>query len=438
MQQLETNAKEMDQISEELTAHENSMEDEYEAFTDSLNNKRRNQSEQNAKDALKNAKSVDEARKLAQEKEKAEKARALANASEPQKILQNIKTKLNAGVAGQLMPSLAESTSKNISMSVTLESHQLPNKNLSKTTSNLTNIQDFQPGPGEEDFDQFLDNSGGGFSKAMTGKSVDGMGGNRKIDREDDKENASEEEDDEDDTSFGFSSSRTGGNPMVANFKETIDSEDDDNQSSVNRRHTTISTNSETKNKSKANRFLDLSDEENERIEDKNELATVPMIQNQSASSSLAPLVPTVLEGSKAKAADSLPHSNSVSLQQFDLSSHDFDFLESITSKVASMPTKEDSVPSLSGVSSSNKKSSSKKKSSRSTGLLEETLDENETAPVKKKSSKSKSKSKDSEKREKKERKEKKSKSSAAGILEDAEERDSNIDIKQDLDYEEI
>ena len=71
MQQLETNAKEMDSICEELQMIEENIEDEYDSFSQNLNSKRRQQQEENAKDILKNAKSIDEARKIANEREAA-------------------------------------------------------------------------------------------------------------------------------------------------------------------------------------------------------------------------------------------------------------------------------------------------------------------------------------------------------------------------------
>ena len=126
MQQLETNAKEMDQIGEELTEHEENTANEYESFSDSLNSKRRQESELNAKDVLKSAKTLDEARKLAVKKQELEQARIMAEATEPQKIINKaLSTVLNKTGADQF---IADSKQASVSMSVTLEAHQMPHK----------------------------------------------------------------------------------------------------------------------------------------------------------------------------------------------------------------------------------------------------------------------------------------------------------------------
>lgn len=90
MQQLETNAKEMDAMGEELDEHDDHLSEEYAVFSDLLNNKRRQESELNAKDVLKDAKSLDEARKLAIQRKNLEQAKALEEASEPQKMLNKV------------------------------------------------------------------------------------------------------------------------------------------------------------------------------------------------------------------------------------------------------------------------------------------------------------------------------------------------------------
>jgi len=95
MQQLETNAKEMDLIGEELQLIEENIENDYESFSQSLNTKRRQQQEENAKDVLKNAKTIDEARKIAVQKEAAAAAAAQAAATEPQKGIYCFKIGLN-------------------------------------------------------------------------------------------------------------------------------------------------------------------------------------------------------------------------------------------------------------------------------------------------------------------------------------------------------
>jgi GTPase SAR1 family protein len=86
MQQLEINAKEMDKIVEELEGDEESCDDQYDLFTDGLNAKRRQQQEANAKDVLKNAKPIEEARRIAAEKEAARLKAEEEAASEPKKV----------------------------------------------------------------------------------------------------------------------------------------------------------------------------------------------------------------------------------------------------------------------------------------------------------------------------------------------------------------
>jgi hypothetical protein len=143
MQQLETNAKEMDLILEELSHHEGKVDDDYELFTDSLNSKRRTNAEQNAKDVLKNAKSVDEARQIAVEKERHERAKALAQATEPEKILNQIKTKLNTTVPGleHLVEKVSPAKPQVVSMSVTVDPNHI---NRATKPKSATRLQDFK------------------------------------------------------------------------------------------------------------------------------------------------------------------------------------------------------------------------------------------------------------------------------------------------------
>ncbi len=107
MQQLETNAKEMDTACEELEQMEQCMDDDYERFAESLNAARRREQEKQApQHVLKNAKSIDEAKRAAAEREQKEKelqARLAAapinlNADDPKLIVNQIITKVNAKI----------------------------------------------------------------------------------------------------------------------------------------------------------------------------------------------------------------------------------------------------------------------------------------------------------------------------------------------------
>jgi len=173
MQQLETNAKEMDQISEELTEHDDNTALDYEAFSDTLNSKRRQESELNAKDVLKNAKSLEEARRLAVKKQELEKARELAEATEPQKIINKALTTVLAKTGADKI--LSEAKPKEVSMSVTLDEAQLVAKTTSSKTK-ISNIQEFQVKTNEDELNQFLGSGGNmsGSSAVTGGQEEDG------------------------------------------------------------------------------------------------------------------------------------------------------------------------------------------------------------------------------------------------------------------------
>lgn len=212
MQQLEINAKETDAFCEELQQMEENIEDEYDDFSQNLNSKRRQQQEENAKDVLKNAKTIDEARRSAQEKEAvAAAAQEAANAqlSEPKKVINSIINKINTKV---IQPNTSAPTS--ISMSVTLDPNSkiksLQNISNSTSLNNFTSngtgskspinfqLDDF---PHDDELNKFLDDP---FKPSSSGSTHI----NSKTDDEDDDANAN--------------------NPMVAAFKDTIDSSDED------------------------------------------------------------------------------------------------------------------------------------------------------------------------------------------------------------------
>lgn len=185
----------------------------------------------NNQSALKNAKSIDEARKIALEKEQRERAKALANATEPQKIINNIREKIHTKIP-QLEKIESSLATKSVSMSVTIEPEKMTKPSKGGTLFNDLKL----PPHNEDEFNQFLNNS-------MTeSSSVHSLVKNANT------KNDSDEEEEE-----------CTGNPMVAGFKETIDSDEDDlSQLNVHRLSSNMSS-SLTKNKSNANgNFLDI------------------------------------------------------------------------------------------------------------------------------------------------------------------------------------
>lgn len=226
MQQLEINAKEMDNICEELAHLEENINDEYEGFSDRLNTQRRQQQEENAKDVLKNAKSVDEARRLAKEREAAALAaeqEAVANlAAEPKKIINHLITKVIPPTAAQ---------TPQVSMSVTIDPTKAKNLAIANptATSNVKNSVSLNDVNGraivkspinlkltdnsqDDEFNRFLETqpSKSGSQHQLNSANVA----------------ANVEHDDEDEV---------GNNPMVAALKETLDSSDED-VSSINKK----------------------------------------------------------------------------------------------------------------------------------------------------------------------------------------------------------
>ena len=211
MQQLETNAKEMDAICEELKMIEENMEGEYDQFSQNLNSKRRQQQEENAKDILKNAKSVDEARKIAAEKEAIAKAQAEAQATEPQKVINQLMNKLNTKIPIQQLTSAKQ----NVSMSVTIDPNAINKPSISPNPSgfqlNLNNLT----------LDEHHDDELNRFLEDPVKNS--NLNTNSQI-------NLKQENDDDDD--------QVNNNPMVAAFKETLDSEDEAQFKSLNTKKT--------------------------------------------------------------------------------------------------------------------------------------------------------------------------------------------------------
>ena len=222
MQQLETNAKEMDKMCEELQHVEERMEHEYEDFSQTLNSKRRQQQEDNAKDVLKNAKSLDEARKVAADKEAAAAALAAAQASEPKKVLNTIMNKLNTKLPNLPIPAAivtaataavaAPSAPVGVSMSVTIDPNEIkkqtqqqqqisPLKSLNQVRLNDEN---------EDELNRFLE----GASQPAAKTAAESHQTTSKVAQE-----LNDDDDDCDDSSAN--------NPMVAAFQETLDSCDE-------------------------------------------------------------------------------------------------------------------------------------------------------------------------------------------------------------------
>lgn len=224
MQQLEINAKDMDNICEELQHMEENINDEYDAFSNKLNSTRRQQQEENAKEALKNAKSIEEAKKLAMEREAAaataaEQAAGAANLAEPKKLINNFLNKLNTKV-------VQPNTPAPISMSVTID----PNsdvKNLlnMKNSLSLNEINNKKNANGN--LGQLRTNSKSPVNAKLFGDHHDDelnkfLEDNAKPSNSNShslpSENGQPNDDDEE----------VSVNPMVAAFNENIDSSDED------------------------------------------------------------------------------------------------------------------------------------------------------------------------------------------------------------------
>lgn len=231
MQQLEINAKEMDNICEELQHMEEGIEEEYDSFSNRLNTQRRQQQEENAKDVLKNAKSIDEARRVAAEREAvllaAQKATE-ANLAEPKKIINQLITKVippqnqpasvsmsvtidpnSKAAAGKLNPAAAAAASliqSGVKTSASLNDMNSKGANHNqRATSKSPNNFKFSDIHQDDEFNRFLEDpvKTSGNSQANT-PSVSNPA-------------SLPNQDDEDDS-----------NPMVAAFKETLDSSDED------------------------------------------------------------------------------------------------------------------------------------------------------------------------------------------------------------------
>lgn len=217
MQQLETNAKEMDTMCDELRAFEDNLEDEYNSFSQNLNSKRRQEQEENAKDALKNAKSIDEARKIAAEREAAEAAASAAVLADPQKILNDPKNALNS-IIKQINTKVIQPVQpvNQLSLSVTIDPKASAKAGTAakspKPSSAATPLND-QALLNDDELNKFLASD---FATTTRSES------NHRLDSQT-VPKLDEEDDDDDDDEDGV-----GANPMVAKFVETVDVSDDD------------------------------------------------------------------------------------------------------------------------------------------------------------------------------------------------------------------
>jgi hypothetical protein len=218
MQHLETNAKEMDAICEELQEIEENIDNDYDDFSKSLNTTRRQQQEENAKDILKNAKTIDEARKLAAEKEAANALAAQMEAqTDPKKALNQFINKINTKVTQIAQVPL----SAPVSMSITVDPNDKKNKSLTNLTNSIShnsllnknqakNNNPVSELPHDEELDRFLDDP---FKSNKT--SSNAIPTETKIASHNKFNNVDDDEDE------------IGNNPMVAVVKETIDSSDE-------------------------------------------------------------------------------------------------------------------------------------------------------------------------------------------------------------------
>lgn len=393
MHQLEINAKETDLICEELEMIEENIEVDYNNFIDTLNSKRRQQQEENAKDVLKNALSVEQARKLAQEKEAASEAakqKAESQLSEPKKVINNIINKINTKVHENLPQP------QQVSMSVTIDpskknTQSAPNNSNSDSKSPINlNLEELTH---DDDLNRFLDDP---------------------VKAEDKIDNSKQTHYDEDDE-------EESNNPMVAAFKEEIDSSD------------------EVDGKNKVCIQVNVSDDEPEETpnDEKSEnLISKMTSHNSSSSNASSNLASSLIQVKNSSNFETISSTTSMSLVNCDSTSQTSYSMPILDSQMTDIKFSNDDFEFLEKVSTE-KKSKSKKSLKNEDG----------SDDLKTKSKKKKSKSKDlnglsdqiDEKKEKKKSKKKDSKSAKVKINQEDDEDDSiNVNIKRDLDYEEL
>ncbi|CAF0822376.1 unnamed protein product [Brachionus calyciflorus] len=403
MQQLEINAKETDAICEELQIMEENTENDYEQFIENLNSKRRQQQEENAKDILKNALTIEQARKIALEKESAlalAKQKAEAQLSEPKKVINNIINKINTKVQ-QNIPQPQQ-----VSMSVTIDPNQKITQNQGLTNSNSKTPIHINLEEHDDEFNKFLDDTKQEMTKLDINKHV--------ANDEDDEENLN--------------------NPMVAAYKEEIDSSDE--ESAKNQKITIENFNEDEFEPSKI-------------IDQKEEFSNSKMKSHDSSSSNVSSNIGANL-GQKLNTSlknvsnfDSYSTAGSMSIVNCDntsQASYSMPLIEDQGIKLSN-----DDFEFLERVSTEKKPKSKSKKSSSKTN--DETTDETKSRTKKKKS-----KVKDSddflesseEKKEKKKSKKKDSSSKSKYKAVKSEDDDldefgsGSVSIKRDLDYEEL
>lgn len=398
MHQLEINARETDTICEELEMIEENIEADYNKFIDSLNSKRRQQQEENAKDALKNAVSIDQARKLVQEKEAAlaaAKHQAESQLSEPKKVINNIISKINTKVNENLPQP------QQVSMSVTIDPSKKnnssnPSNSQSKTAINL-NIEELSY---DDDLNRFLNDPA---------KSEDKLESNKKI----------ESADEEDEVVH---------NPMVAAFKEEIDSSDEEN----------------AKNKVKIHINVSDGEIEESKVESKTENNISKMTTHNSSSSNASSNLGSGLNQFKNSSNfETISSTTSMSLVNFDSTSQTSYSMPILENQMIDIKFSNDDFEFLENVSTEKKSKSKSKKSSKN---------ENESDDSKVKLKKKKTKSKNTEEllgsvEEKKEKKKSKRKDSKLTMVINYQENNNDDDddensitahVKRDLDYEEL
>ena len=199
MQQLEINAKEMDTVNEELGIIETNENENYESFTTNLNNKRRTQSEQLASNVLKNAKTIDEAKKEALEREEIEKAKQAAVQSDGKKLINNIISKITPNIEVTITTKPQPKVGANESVTSKTSNQKKPNV-----------LESILPDTVDE-FNKFLEDSK--VNENLTKIQIQNTSSNS-IDSDDDINNK---------------------NPMVLNYCENIDLSDDEpvNQNNI-------------------------------------------------------------------------------------------------------------------------------------------------------------------------------------------------------------
>ncbi|CAF0826486.1 unnamed protein product [Didymodactylos carnosus] len=409
LQQLEVNARDMDQTLEEIDAYEQSQENNYEVFLDQLTQKRRIKQEQLAGDILKQAKPLEEAKKVYNENLLIQQQQQQEAAAKSGKI---IPPALNGIV--QTLTRKNESTIRHTPTTTTVQSSpntmkQKPmqavqpqiQKNLTidpqpdESTSDITDntINNFNPLvkttvddfiPDDNEYETFLVDDPASMIKSPSTYSTQTQ-----------QNKLSTTTDDENETPHI--------NPMVVGFREQLDSDDEQQQQNTTN-FDIVRTNSQK-----------ISDDEieEEEEEDKNVQSTKPQSKPNPKSSQTisAPVVPI-----------------------YNFTSSDLDMLDKMTSFSRQSTLEGSNTKTIDSQSVTSETRSTKKKSKKTSSSQEGSVDSSVKKKHHKKSKQDLSSSDEKKKKSKKTTATKMLKSMS--LNEAVSHNDKNDDDKDERDLE--